>query len=288
MPLRQIRIPATEFGPPLPEAVPQPERPRVKRDTPSLPRVRRTLANTSASNPFAVGTSWIGSSGGLSHSQANAQGFVEEWADAGWLVSFNVGDSAAFESDWHQNDDIYVDDVDFVFYAGHADPFGWILSKPDDGALDAYEVDPAADPTGDLWGQRDLEWMIIAACGPLHDERLAAGGGDVFSRWRGAFDGLHLLMGYAAVTQDNSEEGRRVSRYAKRGSSLIDAWFRTAKEVQASNNGEQPPDGPTVYVGAMWATKNGSDPFGDRAWGFGPVSNDPSPPADYHCIWTMC
>jgi hypothetical protein len=29
----------------------------------------------------------------------------------------------------------------------------------------------------------------------------------VFDRWDGAFDGLHLLMGYGSVTNDNEDEG---------------------------------------------------------------------------------
>lgn len=292
VPLRQIMLPATEFGPPVVFGEPQPR--RTKRDRPALRRQgrdkpqRRTLAARSASRPWEAGTSWIGQSGGLPGSQANAQGFVDEWAAAGWHIDFNWGDANAWESDWRRNDDDWVDNADFVFYTGHANMNGWVLSNPDDGFLSFTEVGTSPQVPGDLWGQSDLEWAVIAACGPLQDSILAAGGGDVLDRWDGAFDGMHILMGYGAITYDNSDEGRTLSRYAKGGSTLIDSWFRTAKEIQPSTNGAAPPDGPDVYVGAMWVGKAGVDPVNDHAWDFGSVSVDPTSPTFQAAMWTLC
>ncbi|HKO92354.1 MAG TPA: DUF6345 domain-containing protein, partial [Polyangiaceae bacterium] len=224
VPLRQMMLAATEFGPPLREQVPQPRRAKAARPSVRLlekqkeTKLRRTLATRALTNPFEAGTSWIGLSGGLAGSQANAQGFVDEWAAAGWLINFNWGDANAWESDWRRNDDTWVDAADFVFYTGHANQNGWVLSNPDDGFLDFVEVGANPQSPGDLWGQNDLEWAVVAACGPLQDDILAAGGGNVLSRWDGAFDGLHILMGYGAITFDNSDEGRRIAQYAKGGS----------------------------------------------------------------------
>jgi hypothetical protein len=289
VPLRLITLPATEFGPPIKFGEPQPPRrkaPRARR--PEKRESRRSYATFSLWNPFEAGTSWIGLSGGLAGSQANAQGFVDEWAAAGWQINFNWGDANAWESDWRRNDDTWVDAADFVFYTGHANMDGWVLSNPDDGFLSFTEVGSKPRKPGDLWGQNDLEWAVIAACGPLQDALLASGGGDVFDRWDGAFDGLHILMGYGAITFDNTDEGRKIAQYAKGGSSLINAWFRTAKEIQPSTNGASAPDGPTVYVGAMWVGRDGIDPGSDRAWGFGSVSADPINPNWYAAMWTMC
>jgi hypothetical protein len=292
MPLRQIMLPATDFGPPVVMPDPQPPRKRAARpaflggDKNKL--ARRDLASRGPWRPWEAGTSWIGLSGGLAGSQANAQGFVDEWEAAGWHIDFNWGDANAWESDWRRNNDTWVDNADFVFYTGHADVNGWVLASPDDGSLDFWEVGAGPETPGDLWGQSDLEWVIIAACGPLEDDILAAGGGDVLDRWDGAFDGMHILMGYGAVTSDNTEEGRRVSQYAKDGSTLIDAWFRTACEIQDSQNGWGAPYGPTVYVGAMWVGRDGIDPFNDHAWDFGSVSADPTNPTWLAAMWTMC
>ena len=53
----------------------------------------------------------------------------------------------------------------------------------------------------------------------------------MLARWDGAFDGLHSLMGYGAITFDTTEEGARVVKYAKQGTPLIDAWLRTGQEL---------------------------------------------------------
>ncbi|HKH17960.1 MAG TPA: DUF6345 domain-containing protein [Solirubrobacteraceae bacterium] len=284
LPARLVTIPATELGPQPPESKPQPPR----YGQPGRLGALAPRRGARAINPFEAGTSWIGLSGGLAGSQANAQGFVDGLAADGWNVNFNWGDGNAWESDWRRNDDTWVDAADFVFYTGHADMNGWVLASPDDGSLTFTEVGGAPATPGDLWGQQDLEWMIIAACGPLQDELLAAGGGDVLARWDGAFDGLHTLMGYGAITFDNTEEGKRIVKYSKQGTPLIDAWFRTAQEIQPSTNGAGAPDGPDVWVGAMWVAKAGADPRSDHLWGHGSVSPDPTSPTVLACMWTTC
>jgi len=299
VPLRAVMLPATEFGPR--HEFPVPQAPRPKRARPPVSksketkRSRRTYAEladfvptAAATKPWEAGTSWIGQSGGLAGSKNNAQGFVDEWAADGWIIDFNWGDANAFESDWRRNDDTWVDNADFVFYTGHANMNGWVLSNPDDNRLDFSEVGSSPATPGDLWGQNDLEWVVVAACGPLQDELLAKGGGDVLDRWDGAFDGLHQLLGYGAITFDNEVEGRKLAQYARSGMTIKDAWFRAAKEVQPATNGASAPDGPNVWVGVMWAGKNGVDPIGDHAWSHGAVSADPTSPTFLACMWTIC
>jgi hypothetical protein len=281
VPMRLITIPATDLGPFPPKQQPQPERQPKKR---ARSASRRT--GTRSTNPFEAGTSWIGMSGGLSGSQDNAQGFMDGLTADGWIPNFNWGDANAWESDWRRNDDTWVDAADFVFYTGHADMNGWVLSNPDDGSLTYTEVGAAPSSPGDLWGQQDLEWVTIAACGPLQDEILAKGGGDVLARWDGAFDGLHIMMGYGAITFDNTDEGRKLVQYAREGTPLIDAWLRTGQEIQPSTNGSNPPDGPDVWVGAMYVIKGSDDPGQDHLWGHGSVSADPRAPDTLVAVWT--
>jgi hypothetical protein len=283
-PMRLVTLPATEYGPSAPEPEPQPKRTKRPGRLNGAPP-RRPAA---VGNPFEAGTSWIGQSGGLTGSQANAQGFVDGLAADGWLINFNWGDANAWESDWRRNDDTWVDAADFVFYTGHASLDGWVLSQPDDGSLTSAEVGTGPGTPGDLWGQQDLEWVVIAACGPLQDDILAPGGGDVLGRWDGAFDGLHSLMGYGAITFDTTEEGKRVVQYARQGTPLIDAWLRTGQEIQPATNGASAPDGPTVWVGAMWVSRPGADPRFDHLWGHGAVSADPTAPTGLACMWTSC
>lgn len=292
IPLRMITLPATRFGPPRHEQARQPKRSRKTRPNAGATQLpRRGLQSLSAlarlSNPFEAGTSWIGQSGGLAGSQQNAQGFVDGLAADGWRINFNWGDANAWESDWRRNDDDWVDAADFVFYTGHANLNGWVLSNPDDTFLHFNEVGASPGSSADLWGRQDLEWAIIAACGPLQDEILAKGGGNVFARWDGAFDGLHLLLGYGAVTFDNTDEGRLVVKYARQGQTLINAWFRAAREVQPATNGVGAPDGPTIWVGVMWVERSGlASPANDHLWGHGSVAPDPTSPDTYVAMWS--
>ncbi|HEX9645495.1 MAG TPA: DUF6345 domain-containing protein [Acidimicrobiia bacterium] len=289
VPLRMVTIPATRFGPELPKATLQvplrAARSGLQESLQAL-SLKRSYA-TLAINPFEAGASWIGLSGGLAGSQQNAQGFIDELAADGWDINFNWGDGNAWESDWRRNDDTWVDAADFVFYTGHANMNGWTLASPDDTFLHFSETGAVPQAPGDLWGQQDLEWAVIAACGPLQDEIIGKGGGNVLTRWGGAFDGLHTLMGYGGITFDNTQEGRRLIQYAKGGQTLIGAWFRAATEIQPSTNGAAAPDGPDIWVGAMWVARSGTtSPSGDHLWGHGSVAPDPTSPNIKACMWT--
>ena len=241
-----------------------------------------------AIRPRSFGASWIGTMGGLGGSQGNAQGFVDEMTAEGWQRRFNWGNQAAWKSDWISNDDNYVDDVDLVFYTGHAGPDGWMLATG--GASDwLHHNDVGATPNSpsDLWGQENLEWAVIAACGPLEDD-IINGGGNVFDRWRGAFDGLHLLLGYAAVTYDNTEEGRRFASYSRSGMTLKQAWFRTAQEIQPATNGYGDPYGPDVYAAAMYIGNSSGNTANDHLWGHGSVGADIRNSTYRGCSFSPC
>lgn len=292
VPLRNTIIAATKYGPWLPEipakARPKDEQPRpdsLDKDEPSRPqqsgwfsRFGRfvsellTPGTASAAPAFEAGTSWIGPSQGLGGSPANAKGFVDGLSAAGWTINFNWGELAAWESDWRRNDDSWVDAADFVFYTGHANSSGWVLNNPDDTFLHYTEVQAAGS---DLYGNTDVEWIIIAACGPHQSSHFVGNVGNAFDRWRGSFDGLHVFLGYGAVTYDNTSEGKRVVQLARAGWPIIDAWFRTAWEIQPSTNGYGAPDGPTIYVTAMYAHMGDHATRNDHIWGTGTTVSDP-------------
>lgn len=297
VPLRNEIVAATKFGPafrpvpakprkgdekPLPPSLEGDEGPTTgDGGSPSpLGRVSRLfeLPVARAQNPFEAGTSWIGPSQGLGGSPANAQGFVNGLAAAGWTVNFNWGEAAAFESDWNANDDSWVDAADFVFYTGHANSDGWVLNKPDDTFLRFSEVGASPGSPNDRYGQNDLEWIVIAACGPHQSSHFTTGVGNAFDRWRGIFDGLHVFMGYGAITYDNTTEGSRVVELARAGWPVIDAWFRTAWEIQPSTNGASAPNGPNILVTAMYAHMGDHATRNDHIWGAGTTVADPVGP----------
>jgi hypothetical protein len=278
--LRALTLPATDFGPHItfPKVLPTTTRPTQPQPSETESYEARSIFSkrTNGGDDWKreFGTSWIGLSGGLPGSQANALGFETELLADGWEKGFNWGDAAAFESDWNINDDSYVDAVDLVFYTGHANGNGWLLSPPNDNFLSLSDVEGPPD----RWGKQDCEWIVIAACGPLQDDIInGPGGGDVF-RWRPAFDGLHMLLGYATTSFDNSDEGRLLVQNAKAGETVRASWFRAASDAQ--------PVGWGIWVGALWGVSHGADPGNDHIWGHGSVSPDPSSPTTWIAIWS--
>lgn len=295
VPLREVLLPATEYGPALkpvraerraPDFGPQrrstvPEEQEGRGPYPTLVpeawRLDEPFRPGGAEGYKEAATAWIGASGGLPNSGTNAGGFVDGLRGPFDAINFNFGDAAAWETDWTTNDDTWVDAADFVFYTGHANGNGWQTAQPSDTFVHFNDVDTA----GDHLGANDLEWLVVAACGPLQDSRVA-GSGNVFDRWMGMFNGLHLFMGYAAVTYDNVDEGRLLARYAKRGQPLVDAWFRTAREVQPTNNSTE-----KIYVGVVYGYEpSKGSPRNDHLHGKGPVVPDSKNPTRFVGIYT--
>lgn len=271
VPMRQTILPATRFYP-FPEEHKFHEPHRSRNETKPKPNRKRT--NT-------AGTEWIGQSGGLGGSQENALGFVNGLEVEGWNIAFNWGDRNAFKSDWVTNDDFWVDSVDFVFYTGHANGNGWELDGTK-STLNYYDIGASdSDYT-------NLGWLVVAACGPLEDDLISPGGGNVFTRWGHIFRGLHILLGYGSITFDNTDEGKKLIQYAIEGQTIIGAWLRAATEIQGCQNGEKPPFGPYIWIGAMWATSSGSDPSQDHLFGHGSVAPDPVNPDWLYAYWQHC
>lgn len=179
-----------------------------------------------------AGVEWIGSCGGLGGSQNNAGGFVSEMSGDGVNVRFNFGNFSAWEQDFKDSafggdDDSYADNTDIVFFTGHAGGNGFSFCSESDDTL--LRFDDAR------WGNdHDLEWLVIAACGPL---QASTGGRSWSDRWGPAFDRLHLLLAYATTSYDNESEGRKLARYLTKSSPLDvrRAWVQTATDVQGSD-----------------------------------------------------
>jgi hypothetical protein len=273
-PLRTQIIAATKFGPVLPKSPAFKPReikvqPNLKIEDERVPARQGLLdfiiTPAYASPGFDCGTSWIGASQGLGGSAGNRQGFIDGCRAAGWNVLWDWGDANAWESDFNANDDNWVDTADLVFYTGHASQNGWVLNTPSDTSLNYTEV--AGTP--DLYGNQELEWLIIAACGPLQSSHFVSSTTNAFDRWRPIFDGMHVFMGYGAVTYDNTDEGRRFMELTRAGWNVIDAWFRTAQDIQPATNGESAPNGPTIFVVAMYAHNGDHCARNDHLWGMG-------------------
>lgn len=209
---------------------------------------------------FDAGVEWVGQSMGLGGSHDNAYGFVNGFNSRGTPIEFNWGDNNAWEEDFKPlsmggTDDYYVDNVDMVFYTGHANGNGWSFpGAHDDGFLDYHEAS---------YGERELEWLMIAACGPM---QISEGGVHLFDRWGKAFKGLHMLAGYATISYDNTIEGDRLARHLLADNLTVrNAWAQMATEAQPAS----------VIYGYMGVYgPNGLSDYNDHYWGHGSVGPD--------------
>lgn len=226
-----------------------------------------------------IGTEWIGTSQGLSGSAGNAGGFVSRFLIDNILfggttdIRFNWGDYSAWEQDFKDNvlggDDFdWIDNVDAAFYTGHANGSGWTFpGNHDDGFLHYSEA---------RYGNHDLEWLVVAACGPL---QLGSSPNRWYQRWGPAFRGLHLLCGYQTITADNTAEGRKWASYMLSGWTVRQAWMKTGKEVQNSSR--------IVAVMGVFGP-DGVSNWNDHYHGKGSVGPDITDIRGYWMVYAPC
>jgi hypothetical protein len=206
-----------------------------------------------------AGTEWIGESDGLSGSRRNAGRFYDVFDAVGNVdARFNWGDLNAWERDFRDpafggTDTTWIDNVDVAFYTGHANGNGFTFtSAMDDGFLHYSEA---------RWGNHDLEWIVIAACGPL---QTTTGGLSWAQRWGSAFHRLHLLMAYANDSFDNESEGRIFARailgVGESPKRVRHAWVKAATSVQPSS---------VTYAIMGVADSTGMANWNDYFWGRG-------------------
>lgn len=98
--------------------------------------------------------------------------------------------------------------VDLMYYTGHASANGWqanVTSRPSNAT--SVNVDDVR------LGQVDLEWLVIAACGPLQLNNSA--GVSWSDRLSPMFQGMHNLMAYATNSNVSTIEGQRFADYSR-------------------------------------------------------------------------
>ncbi len=211
---------------------------------------------TQAVGAPSVGAEWVGLSQNLPFSKDNANGFLSEASKALVKVAFNYGEDAAQQRDFAKaTDDTGVEKVDMAFYTGHASGLGFSFQSLRNRRLLVSEQAS--------WGEGNLEWIVIAACGPLQEKDF---GIPWWQQWGKAFNGLHLMLAYANTTFDNNREGRLLGQevFAK-GLPLRQAWASTASDVQTPSE---------IYALMGVFDESGLNNYNDHFWGFGPTGPD--------------
>jgi hypothetical protein len=228
-----------------------------------------TTRRLAAIGPTDVGSETVGTAMGLPGCLPDTSGFNVGMAFGGIPSQFAWTNFNAWERDFKDpskpfgQDQLYADDVDMTFYCGHANGNGF--------SFPGANTDTFLNFTDAFWGNRDLEWLGIAACGPLQD---VSSGLQWWQRWGPAFGGLHILLGYETTSSDVTGEGFDLANNVLGpfwwGSPMRvrDAWINMAIWNQPN--------------GVRWAEMGVFGPGGvtnynDYFWGKGPVGPDISP-----------
>lgn len=146
-----------------------------------------------------------------------------------WTKRFEWGNANAWPSDWRSaahggSENSYIDTVDLAYFAGHGSKSGIYFYET--GAT-ATTLASKSQVVG-AWGDRDLDWVGLAACNVLDDP---------FSNlqdWARAMNGVRLLMGFKTVMND-VPHGREFGQYIRDGYTFTQAWFKAADKLQSQN-----------------------------------------------------
>lgn len=200
---------------------------------------------------------------GLSQTAAALQRFIDA-IPSPWSLTLRTPDTDTVP-EWIGSA-ARVEEVDMIFYCGHASARGWYLDE-----RNLVNVGKAA-----RFGHR-LSWLVIAACGPLQDIVTSGKKVNVFD-WLQVFSGLRMLLGYANQMGQRPDQGAFFLGYACLGLPLRDAWFRAARDMQMYFPDDHDQiDTQPVFAAALYPQfAEGAQPELDHLWGFGDVTPKPS------------
>jgi hypothetical protein len=182
-----------------------------------------------------VGVEWVedysslSGYGNLPATQPDAVGLANRLVNScsqPWISRFKYGNGSAWEQDFKGSskpgggkDYAYADNVDLAYFAGHGSSTRFVFgSTVDDHYL--HYSDCRLD-----WGDKDMEWIGIAACNVLADSHRAD--------WSWCMDGLHLIMSFVTTMAD-VPHGDKFAWYLCRGYNMTQAWFKAADALQPS------------------------------------------------------
>jgi len=145
---------------------------------------------------------------------------IWHWPTPTWTPRYVYGNGNAWESDWTTHENNYVDRVDLAYFAGHGWSGGFVF-----GAGGRNHNDPYVQygEVQNKWGDRDLDWMGIAACNVLEDSHKV--------NWARTMKGLRLLMGFVTTMAD-VPHGEKFGKYIRLNYTMTQAWFRAADDLQ--------------------------------------------------------
>jgi hypothetical protein len=192
-------------------------------------------------NKREVGVEWVNDYSGarsagyqyidLTNADDDAVGFYNYLGQNSFTIRFSYGDSVAWESDFERPevggyDNLYVYNVDIVYFSGHGGQYAFWFGVNHDGDGE-YQFRVNCNEA--YWGDNcDLEWIFISACLVLNEA--------TYTNWGGVFGDVHGICSFHTESYDCPDLGYWMAYYATDGGySTGDAWRLATRRVQPSN-----------------------------------------------------
>ena len=209
-----------------------------------------------------IGIEWVNKYHGRGKDLKNrdncARGFYN---NLNGVKQFEYSDDLAWDQDFEESgvgsptagtDQIYADNVDIIYFAGHGGPSGISFGRTN-------KDDGTARNTNIRLGDRQCEWIVFDACSTL------SWSGNVFDRWRQIFTGLHMILGFENTAYDRSDRGEKFAKKLNAGKTLYRAWREACEETEGSD----------VNWCVLYVNESNTDTYNDHWHGKGYVSPDP-------------
>lgn len=150
------------------------------------------------------------------------------WPTPQWTARFVYGNTNAWSTDWRRSanggsENSYIDTIDLAYFAGHGSSSGIIF-----GVGSPTPVTVSKNDALNSWGDRDLDWIGLAACNVLDDPVSNLQG------WGEAMNGVRLIMGFKTVMND-VPHGVEFGKAIRDNYTMTQAWFRAADALQSQN-----------------------------------------------------
>ncbi|MFA7616712.1 MAG: DUF6345 domain-containing protein [Moheibacter sp.] len=221
------------------------------------------------------GIEWVndyhGRASDLSNCDNDAEGFYNKLSG---VKKFNYANNNAWDEDFEHMgvgtpstgyDNLYIDNVNIAFYAGHSSKGGLFFGRAD-------KDNGTAQPSEMKLGSKQLRWLATSSCELLkHDS-------DLFSRLMNIFSGLHYILGFHTVCSDTKDRGEIFASKLNNRDRVRTAWLLACVETESSSK-------QCAYIRA---DNSNSDTANDHWFGKGFVSPKPINPNYFLYLKTTC
>ncbi len=179
---------------------------------------------------------------------------IWSWPTPTWYPRYVYGNGNAWESDWTTYENYYVDNVDLAYFAGHGWSGGFVMGV---GGRDHNDPYVRYQDVQNKWGNRDLDWIGIAACNVLEDSHRVD--------WARTMRGLRLLMGFVTTMAD-VPHGKKFGKYIRLNYTMTQAWFRAADDLQPQGKIARVLAEETWMFNDHWYNHNSTDYYDNYYW----------------------